>query len=55
MIDIEWKHRYDRVTYPAFVDKFYEDNGYDVKELDYELYNRDMNLLFQPKLSSKED
>lgn len=25
---LEWKHRYDRVTYPAFVDKFYEDNGY---------------------------
>lgn len=23
LLYIEWKHRYDRVTYPTFVDKFF--------------------------------
>lgn len=38
ILDVEWKHRYDRVTYPSFVDKFYQDNEYEVEPMEYEDY-----------------
>jgi hypothetical protein len=38
ILDAEWKLRYDRVTYPSFVDKFYQDNEYTAKQIGYDDY-----------------
>ena len=39
------KNRYDRVTYPAFVDKYYSDHEMTLKEIEYDQYLEEMDKL----------
>lgn len=39
------KSRYDRITYAAFIDSYYEKNELRVRNIDYEVYMKDMDEL----------
>lgn len=39
------KSRYDKITYATFIDSYYEKNDLKVKNIDYEDYLKEMDLL----------
>ena len=44
-IKVEYKYQYNKETYSSFVDEFFVETGYELREISYWEYGREMDEL----------